>query len=133
LGGACVAGIGPVDINVTIAKKGGAALFGGGGLFIQRLSGRGVAILHGYGHFVARTLAAGEQLLIASGHLAAVSETIQYDVVGVGGCTRTLFGGEGMSMTRLTGPGWVMLQTLKRSAGVAASGGGFNLLRMLPI
>lgn len=130
LGGAFVAGIGQVDISVTVAKKAGAALFGGGGLFMQRLSGRGVAIVHGYGDFVVKTLERGEELLVSTGNLAVFSHTVSYDVVGVGGCARTLFGGEGLFMTKLTGPGWVMLQTLKRGV---QTGGGFNPLKFLPL
>lgn len=130
LGGAFVGGLGPIDINVTVAKKAGAALFGGGGMFMQRLSGRGVAIVHGYGDFVIRTLEAGESLLVSTGNLAVFSHGISYDVVGVGGCRKTLFGGEGLFMTQLTGPGWVMLQTLKRGV---QTGGGSGLLKMLPL
>jgi len=110
LGGAFVAGIGPVDISVTVAKKAGAALFGGGGLFMQRLSGQGIVLVHGYGDFVVRTLEAGEQLLVSTGNLAVFSGSVSYDVVGVGGCGRSLLGGEGLFMTQLTGPGWVMLR-----------------------
>lgn len=113
--GAFLAALGEVDINVTIAKSAGAALFGGAGFFLQRLSGQGVAIIHGAGDFIDRQLRPGEKILVSSGNLAAFSEQVSYQVKGVGGCRRMLFGGEGLFMTELTGPGWVMMQSLKRS------------------
>jgi uncharacterized protein (AIM24 family) len=112
--GSFVAALGDVDIDVTIAQRAGAALFGGGGLFMQRLSGTGIVILHGAGDFVERQLAPGEKLLVSTGNLAVFSAGTDYNIRGVGGCMKTLFGGEGLFMAELTGPGWVMLQTLKK-------------------
>lgn len=108
-----------VNIDVTIARRAGAAFFGGAGLFLQRVSGRGVVLIHGSGDFHERELADGEQILVSTGHLAAFADSIDYDIQGVGGCGKILFGGEGLFMTRLTGPGKVLLQTLKRSIGTS--------------
>jgi uncharacterized protein (AIM24 family) len=113
--GAFVAAVGQVDISVTMARSAGAAFFGGAGLFLQRLSGRGVAFVHGSGDFIERQLAPGEKLLVSTGHLAVFSASVGYDIRGVGGCRKMLFGGEGLFMTELTGPGWVMLQSLKET------------------
>ncbi len=112
--GAFVAALGDVDIDVTIARSAGAALFGGAGLFLQKLSGTGIAVVHGSGDFIEHQLAAGETLLVSSGNLAVFSGSVNYGVRGVGGCRKMLFGGEGLFMTELTGPGWVMLQSLKK-------------------
>lgn len=105
-----------LDISVTVARRAGAALFGGAGLFLQRVSGTGTVLIHGSGDFYERTLGAGEQLLVSTGNLAALSGEVDYDIQGVGGCRKVFFGGEGLFMTRLTGPGRVLLQTLKRTA-----------------
>lgn len=121
-GGSFVAALGDVDIDVTIARSAGAALFGGAGLFLQRLSGTGIAIVHGAGDFVEKQLAPGETILVSTGNLALFSADVTYGVRGVGGCRKMLFGGEGMFMTELTGPGWVMLQSLKKSV-VTTKGG----------
>lgn len=106
-----------IDINVTIARRAGAAFFGGAGLFLQRISGTGTVLIHGSGDFYARQLADQEQILVSTGNLAAFSDQVDYDVQGVAGCRKILFGGEGLFMTRLTGPGAVLLQTLKRQFG----------------
>ncbi len=113
--GSFVAAFGPrVDIDVRVAKRAGAAFFGGAGLFLQHISGTGTVLVHGSGDFIERDLAQGEAVLVSTGSLAAFSESVDYDIQGVAGCRRKAFGGEGLFMTRLTGPGRVFLQTLKR-------------------
>lgn len=106
-----------VNITGTIARRAGAALFGGAGLFLQRVSGSGTVLIHGSGDFYERQLAFGEQLLVSTGNLAAFSDGIDYDIQGVGGIRNILFSGEGLFMTRLSGPGRILLQTLKRKTG----------------
>ena len=112
--GSFVAALGDVDIDVTVARRAGAALFGGAGLFMQRLSGDGIAVIHGAGDFIERQLGPGEKILVSTGNLAVFSGDVDYNVRGVGGCRKMFFGGEGLFMTELTGPGWVMLQSLKK-------------------
>ncbi len=112
--GSFVGAVGDVDIDVTVARSAGAAFFGGAGLFLQRLSGRGIAMVHGAGDFIERQLGPGETLLVSTGNLAVFSDSVKYGIRGVGGCRKMLFGGEGLFMTELTGPGWVMLQSLKK-------------------
>lgn len=105
-----------IDITVTVAKRAGAAFFGGAGLFLQHISGQGTVLVHGSGDFQEQYLAQGETLMVSSGNLAAFADTIDYDIQGVGGCRKMLFSGEGLFMTRLTGPGRALMQTLKRNA-----------------
>lgn len=112
-----------VDIDVTIARRAGAALFGGAGLFLQRISGKGLVLVHGSGDFHERRLAQGEQILVSTGNLAAFADSVDYDIQGVGGVRKMLFSGEGLFMTRLSGPGRVLLQTLKRQTGSSTSAG----------
>jgi uncharacterized protein (AIM24 family) len=112
--GSFVAALGDVDIDVTVARSAGAMFFGGAGLFMQKLRGTGIAIVHGSGDFHEHQLGPGEKILVSTGNLALFSEGTKYDIKGVGGCLKSLFGGEGLFMTQLTGPGWVMLQSLKK-------------------
>lgn len=118
--GAFLAAIGDVDITATVARRAGAAFFGGAGLFLQKLAGSGKVFLHGAGDFIDRRLAADETLQVSTGNLAAFSDSTDYRVRGVGGCRKALFGGEGLFMAELEGPGRVLLQSLKRRRG----GGG---------
>jgi uncharacterized protein (AIM24 family) len=113
--GSFIAAFGPrVDIDVRVAKRAGAAFFGGAGLFLQHISGSGTVLIHGSGDFIERDLAQSESTLVSTGSLAAFAESVDYDIQGVAGCRRIAFGGEGLFMTRLTGPGRVLLQSLKR-------------------
>lgn len=62
-------------------------------------------------------------MTVSTGHLAAFSDGLDYDIRYVGGVRKVLFSGEGLFMTRLTGPGLVLLQTLKRRREVVTKGG----------
>ncbi|MBH25608.1 MAG: TIGR00266 family protein [Myxococcales bacterium] len=122
--GSFVAALGDVNIDVTVARSAGAAFFGGAGLFMQRLSGEGIVIVHGAGDFIERQLKPGEKLLVSTGNLAVFSADVQYSVRYTGGCIKSLFGGEGLFMTEMTGPGWVMLQSLKKLPVPGQQGAG---------
>ncbi len=120
--GSFLAAWGPnIDITVTVAKRAGAAFFGGAGLFLQRISGTGTVLIHGSGDFFQRNLPAGQSLTVSTGNLAAFADSVDYNIRGVGGCRKMLFGGEGLFMTQLNGPGRVLLQTLKRTPTVSGS------------
>lgn len=112
--GSFLAAWGEVDIDVTVARRAGAAFFGGAGLFLQRLSGRGTVAIHAAGDLDRRRLAPGEALTVSTGNLAAFDDGVDYDIEYVGGLRKAMFSGEGVFMTRLRGPGEVLLQTLKR-------------------
>jgi uncharacterized protein (AIM24 family) len=105
-----------LDDGPVITTRGSfvAAFFGGAGLFLQHISGSGTVLVHGSGDFIEHDLPQGESLLVSTGSLAAFAESVDYDIQGVAGCRRMAFGGEGIFMTRLTGPGRVLLQSLKR-------------------
>jgi uncharacterized protein (TIGR00266 family) len=102
-----------INITVAIARRPGAALFGGAGLVLQRIEGSGTVLVHGRGDFRKAELAKGEELRVSTGNLAAFSDAVDYDIQTVGSVRKTLFSKEGLFMTRLTGPGTVLLQTLK--------------------
>jgi uncharacterized protein (AIM24 family) len=102
-----------INITVTVARRPGAALFGGAGLVLQRVEGSGTVLVHGRGDFRRAELAVGEELRVSTGNLAAFSHRVDYDVEAVGSLRKTFFSKEGLFMTRLTGPGTVLLQTMK--------------------
>lgn len=112
--GAFLGAIGNVEIDVTVARRAGAAFFGGAGLFLQTVRGRGLVFVHGAGDFIDRQLNPGERIMVSTGNLAAFSDRVDYNIRGVGGCGKILFSKEGLFMTELSGPGRVLLQTLKR-------------------
>ncbi len=118
-----------VSIGIHFQRKILTGLFGGEGFIMQKLEGDGWVFVHMGGVLVARDLAPGEVLHVDTGCLAALTDSVDYDIVQAGGIKTMLFGGEGAFFARLTGPGRVWLQSLpfSRLAGrmlAAAPKGG---------
>jgi uncharacterized protein (TIGR00266 family) len=101
-----------VDISIAFSKKIGAGLFGGEGFILQRLKGNGFAFVHAGGTIIKKDLAPGETLRVDTGCLVAFSESVNYDIQFVGGFKNALFGGEGVVLATVSGPGTVYLQSL---------------------
>ena len=101
-----------VNLSIHFNQKVGAGLFGGEGFILQKLSGTGVAFVEIDGSVEIYKLQAGQQIIVDTGHLAAMSASCQIDVKAVGGIKNTVFGGEGIFNTVITGPGKVYLQTM---------------------
>lgn len=101
-----------IEIEIAFTKKLGAGLFGGEGFILQRLQGDGMAFVHAGGTIIERDLTDGEFLRVDTGCLVAFSESVDYDIQFIGGFRNALFGGEGLFLARLTGPGKVYLQSL---------------------
>jgi uncharacterized protein (TIGR00266 family) len=108
-----------VSIGIFFQKKIMTALFGGEGFIMQKLEGDGQVFVHAGGTVVERELKAGERLDVDTGCVVALSQTVGFDVKPVGGIKSMLFGGEGVFLATLTGPGHVWLQSLpfSRMAG----------------
>ncbi len=101
-----------VSIGLFFQRRILTGLFGGEGFIMQKLEGDGWVFVHMGGTFMERTLAPGEVLHVDTGCLAAMTDTVQMDVVRAGGIKTMLFGGEGVFFVNLTGPGKVWLQSL---------------------
>ncbi|HPO17043.1 MAG TPA: TIGR00266 family protein [Candidatus Hydrogenedentes bacterium] len=101
-----------IEIEIAFTKKIGAGLFGGEGFILQRLKGDGLAFVHVGGTVIERVLKPGENLRVDTGCLAAFETTVTYDIQSIGGFKNALFGGEGIFLALLSGPGKVYLQTL---------------------
>ena len=101
-----------VEIEVAFTKKMGAGLFGGEGFILQRLEGDGLAFCHAGGTVIERDLGPGESLRVDTGCLVAFEPSVDYDIEFQGGFKNALFGGEGLFLARLDGPGKVFLQSL---------------------
>ena len=125
-----LAGARGVQIGVHFQRKILTGLFGGEGFIMQRLEGDGWVFIHAGGCVVERDLAAGERLDVDTGCVVGYHATVSMDVRPVGGIKSMLFGGEGVFLATLTGPGKVWLQSLpfSRLAGrmlaAAPQGGG---------
>jgi uncharacterized protein (TIGR00266 family) len=117
-----------VQLNVALVKKLGAGFFGGEGFILERLTGPGKVFIHGGGDFVEFSLNIGEMLQVATGCIVAFDDSVGYDIQMVGGIKTAIFGGEGLFLATLTGPGRVIVQSmtlekLRRELAPSRSGG----------
>ena len=101
-----------VDIDMYFRKKFGAGLFGGEGFILQKFSGNGIAFLEIDGEVIEYDLQPGEKLFVDQGHIAAMDESVYFDIERVKGAKNLLFGGEGLFLATLKGPGRVWIQTM---------------------
>ncbi|MBQ6511236.1 TIGR00266 family protein [Methanobrevibacter sp.] len=101
-----------VDIDMYFKKRLGAGLFGGEGFILQKFTGNGMLFLEIDGEVIEHDLQPGEKLLVNQGHVAAMEETVDFDVERVKGVKNMILGGEGLFFTKLTGPGKVWIQTM---------------------
>ena len=110
--GAFLAAESSIELRTTFNKKLGTGFFGGEGFILQELSGRGIAFLEVDGDAIEMNLAPGEVLKVDTGNLVGFEDSVRYEVESVKGLGNILFGGEGLFLTKLTGPGKVILQTM---------------------
>ena len=101
-----------VELSVEFSQTLMSGAFGGEGFVLQRLAGKGIAWLECDGTVVEKKLERGQSILVDTGNLAAFDDTVSYKVESVKGFKNILFGGEGLFLTRMTGPGSVWLQTI---------------------
>lgn len=101
-----------VDMKMHFRKKLGAGFFGGEGFIMQKLTGPGKAYLEIDGDVTKKELAPGEILKVDNGYVAAMTEGVDLDITTVSGIKNIFFGGEGLFLTTLKGPGTVWLQSM---------------------
>ncbi len=101
-----------VQVGVAFQKKILTGLFGGEGFILQRLTGDGIAFVHAGGTIHRRELAGGESVRLDTGCLVALQPSVTYDIEMVGGIKNAIFGGEGLFLATLRGPGTVWMQSL---------------------
>lgn len=101
-----------VQLTTEIIKGLSGGFFGGEGFVLQRLKGNGLAFLEIDGSVKEIELKAGEKLKVDTGNVAVYESTVNYGVERIKGFKNILFGGEGLFLTTVTGPGKVWLQTM---------------------
>lgn len=100
-----------VNLAVTLTKKFSGGLLGGEGFILQKLTGSGMVFLEVDGDKVIKNLASGEVLKVDTGNVVGFESSVKYEIERVKGFSNIIFGGEGLFLTKLTGPGKVILQT----------------------
>ncbi len=101
-----------VQLDIAFVKRIGAGLLGGEGFILEKLTGPGTVFIHAGGDSVEFRLGPGESLQVDTGCIVGFDESVNYDVQLAGGIKTAIFGGEGLFLATLTGPGRVILQSL---------------------
>jgi uncharacterized protein (TIGR00266 family) len=117
-----------VEVNIEFVKRIGAGFFAGEGFILERLTGPGTVFIHGGGDFVEFNLKQGETLQVDTGCVVGFDASVTYDVQLAGGIKAMMFGGEGLFLTTLTGPGRAIVQSMtlekmRRELAPARTGG----------
>lgn len=101
-----------VSLTIGFQQNLGAGIFGGDGFILQKLGGQGTAWLELSGELIKKDLAPGEVLRVHPGHVGAFHTSVGFQITTVPGIKNLLFGGDGLFLAALMGPGSVWLQTL---------------------
>ena len=101
-----------VEVSVGFQRSLGAGIFGGEGFLLQKVAGTGDAFIELDGEVVPYDLAPGETLRVHPGHVGMFEATVSFDIARIRGVRNMLFGGDGIFLAALTGPGRVWLQSL---------------------
>jgi uncharacterized protein (TIGR00266 family) len=101
-----------VTIGVGFQQSLGAGVFGGDGFLLQKVGGQGTAWLELSGELILKNLAPGEVLRVHPGHVGAFQASVGFQITTVPGIKNMIFGGDGIFLAVLQGPGTVWLQTL---------------------
>lgn len=101
-----------VTLDIAFQQRLGAGFFAGEGFILQRVTGPGTVFLDLSGEVVEKSLAPGERLLVHAGHIGIQEPSVSTDIQMMRGFRNVLFGGEGLFLATLTGPGKVWLQSM---------------------
>ncbi len=101
-----------VQLTAGFQQSLGAGMFGGNGFLMQRLTGSGQAWVELGGEVIARDLGPGELVRVHPGHVGMFEESVNFNITTMRGVRNMFFGGDGLFLAELTGPGRIWLQTL---------------------
>jgi uncharacterized protein (AIM24 family) len=87
-------------------------LYGGDGFILQKLDGEGRAWIELGGEVTTYDLQPGQTVLVHPGHIGMFQATVQFTIQRMRGIANMMFGGDGLHLVALTGPGRVWLQSM---------------------
>ena len=109
---ACLCAEDSVDMSIAFQKRLGSIFFGGEGFILEKLSGEGNVFIHACGDFIEFDLKPDEIIKVDTGSVVGWDSTVQYNIERVKGIKTIFFGGEGLFLTKLRGPGHVIIQSM---------------------
>ena len=101
-----------IQLSVGLQQRIGSGILGGTGFILQKVSGAGQFWVELGGEVVHKMLAPGEVIQVHPGHVGMFEDSVAFDMTTVPGIRNMFFGGDGIFLAELRGPGNVWLQTL---------------------
>lgn len=98
--------------SVALQQSFRGGLFGGEGFLLQKLDGQGRAWIELGGELTIYDLPPGQTMLVHPGHVGMFQGTVQFSITRIRGIANMMFGGDGLHLVTLTGPGRVWLQSM---------------------
>ena len=110
--GGFLCGTAGVELGIGFQQSLGAGIFGGNGFILQKLTGTCSAWVELGGEIVTYDLGPGESLQVHPGHIGMFQDSMKFEIKMLKGIKNVIFGGDGIFVANLTGPGKVWLQSL---------------------
>jgi uncharacterized protein (AIM24 family) len=101
-----------IQLSVGLQRRLGAGILGGNGFILQKVGGTGQFWVELGGEVVHKVLAPGEVIQVHPGHVGMFEDSVAFDLTLVPGIRNLFFGGDGLFLAELRGPGSIWLQTL---------------------
>ncbi len=101
-----------VNLEMTKQEKMSSSFFGGTGWWLQRVSGTGTVFIHTFGNLVEMELKPGQSIKVDTEMVVGWEPSVSYEITKAGSMKTAVFGGEGLFLNHLKGPGKVMLQSM---------------------
>jgi uncharacterized protein (AIM24 family) len=101
-----------ITASVGLQQSFRGGMFGGEGFILQKLDGEGTAWIELSGEVTTYNLPPGETMLAHPGHIGMFQASVQFSITRMPGIANMAFGGDGLHLVALTGPGTVWLQSM---------------------
>ncbi|MGH2458494.1 MAG: TIGR00266 family protein [Chloroflexota bacterium] len=100
------------ELSIGFQRSLGTGIFGGEGFVLQKIAGTAQVWIELDGEVVTYDLQPGETLRVHPGHVGMFESSVRFDMTTVPGIKNKLFGGDGLFLAALTGPGKIWLQSM---------------------
>lgn len=114
---------GSISLSISFVKKFRVGFFGGEGFILERFTGNGKVFINCGGLAIKKTLANNETIQVDTGCVVAFEDSVKYDITRIKNLKTAFFGGEGLFLSTLTGPGEIILQSLPWSRFLSVMAG----------
>jgi uncharacterized protein (TIGR00266 family) len=100
-----------IELSIAFQRTLGGGIFGGEGMILEKIAGTATAWIELSGEIVNYQLQMGETLRVHPGHVGMFESSVTFGITTISGIKNAIFGGDGIFLATLTGPGQIWLQS----------------------